>query len=32
VADFGFEKIENVEIKKFGDAVFSVTVKDKVDN
>jgi hypothetical protein len=31
-ADFGFEKIEDVEIKKFGDAVFSVTVKDKVDN
>ena len=23
-ADFGFEKIEDVEIKKFGDAVFSV--------
>lgn len=32
VADFGFEKIEDVEIKKFGDVVFSVTVKDKVDN
>jgi hypothetical protein len=31
-ADFGFEKIEDVEIKKFGDAVFSVNVKDKVDN
>jgi hypothetical protein len=23
-ADFGFEKIEDVQIKKFGDAVFSV--------
>ena len=29
-ADFGFEKIEDVEIKKFGDAVFSVTVKEVV--
>jgi hypothetical protein len=28
VADFGFEKIEDVEIKKFGESVFSVTVKD----
>jgi hypothetical protein len=27
-ADFGFEKIEDVEIKKFGESVFSVTVKD----
>ena len=26
-ADFGFEKIEDVEIKKFGDSVFSVNVK-----
>ena len=32
VADCGFEKIEDVEIKKFGDVVFSVTAKDKVDN
>jgi hypothetical protein len=31
-ADYGFEKIEDVEIKKFGDSVFSVTLKDKVDN
>jgi hypothetical protein len=29
-ADFGFEKIEDVEIKKFGDAIFSVEVKEKV--
>lgn len=28
VADFGFEKIEDVEIKKFGESVFSVTVKN----
>jgi hypothetical protein len=28
-ADFGFEKIEDVEIKKFGESVFSVTVKEK---
>jgi len=28
VADFGFEKIEDVEIKKFGDAVFSVEKKE----
>jgi len=26
-ADFGFEKIEDVEIKKFGDSVFSVSRK-----
>lgn len=26
-ADFGFEKIEDVEIKKFGDVVFSVSSK-----
>lgn len=37
VADFGFEKIEDVEIKYLSDDygiknVFSVTVKDKVDN
>jgi len=32
VADCGFEKIEDVEIKKIGDVVFSVTVKEKVDN
>ena len=30
VADFGFEKIEDVEIKKFGDVVFSVTVKERL--
>jgi hypothetical protein len=29
-ADFGFEKIEDVEIKKFGDSVFSVSRKDEV--
>lgn len=29
-ADFGFEKIEDVEIKYFGDSVFSVSVKEKV--
>jgi hypothetical protein len=28
VADFGFEKIEDVEIKKFGDVVFSVEKKE----
>jgi hypothetical protein len=27
VADFGFEKIEDVEIKKFGESVFSVSRK-----
>jgi hypothetical protein len=31
-ADFGFEKIEDVEIKYYGDAVFRVVKKDKVDN
>jgi hypothetical protein len=31
-ADFGFEKIEDVEIKYFGDSVFRVSKKDKVDN
>lgn len=31
-ADFGFEKIEDVEIKYFGDTVFRVSKKDKVDN
>ena len=31
-ADFGFEKIEDVEIKYFGDSVFRVYKKDKVDN
>jgi len=31
-ADLGFEKIEDVEIKKIGDVVFSVIAKDKVDN
>jgi hypothetical protein len=30
-ADFGFEKIEDVEIKYFGDSVFRVYKKDKVD-
>jgi hypothetical protein len=29
-ADFGFEKIEDVEIKKFGESVFSVSKKEKV--
>ena len=29
-ADFGFEKIEDVEIKKFGESVFSVIKKEKV--
>jgi hypothetical protein len=29
-ADFGFEKIEDVEIKKFGDSVFSVSKKEEV--
>lgn len=29
-ADFGFEKIEDVEIKYFGDSVFSVSVKEVV--
>lgn len=29
-ADFGFEKIEDVEIKKFGESIFSVTLKEKV--
>jgi len=31
-ADFGFEKIEDVEIKYHGDSVFRVVKKDKVDN
>ena len=31
-SDFGFEKIEDVEIKYFGDSVFRVYKKDKVDN
>jgi hypothetical protein len=31
-ADFGFEKIEDVEIKYFGDSVFRVSKKEKVDN
>jgi hypothetical protein len=31
-ADFGFEKIEDVEIKYFGDSVFRVSKKDKVNN
>jgi hypothetical protein len=30
VADFGFEKIEDVEIKKFGESVFSVIKKEVV--
>jgi hypothetical protein len=29
-ADFGFEKIEDVEIKKIGDSIFSVSVKEVV--
>ena len=29
-ADFGFEKIEDVEIKKFGESVFSVIKKEVV--
>ena len=29
-ADFGFEKIEDVEIKKFEESVFSVIKKEKV--
>jgi len=32
-ADFGFEKIEDVEIKRFSDgSIFRVVKKDKVDN
>jgi hypothetical protein len=32
-ADFGFEKIEDVEIKRFSDdSIFRVIKKDKVDN
>jgi hypothetical protein len=31
-ADFGFEKIEDVEIKYYGDSVFRVYKKDKVIN
>lgn len=31
-ADFGFEKIEDVEIKYLGDLVFRVIKKDKADN
>jgi hypothetical protein len=30
VADFGFEKIEDVEIKKFGESVFSVIKKEVI--
>jgi hypothetical protein len=29
-ADFGFEKIEDVEIKKIGDSIFSVSTKEVV--
>jgi hypothetical protein len=32
-ADFGFEKIEDVEVKRFSDgSIFRVVKKDKVDN